>query len=104
MRSLPWCPDKSPPRRANVRGHGPRSGNSMSNTKPKRRTSVERNIWKRADGRLEVGFRDSSGKQRWRVPDFPAAFDTITEARRARDAVLGKKASGGRVQPNPKLT
>jgi integrase len=61
------------------------------------------NIYERPDGRFEVGFRDSTGKQRWKVPDFPAAFDTITEARRARDKVLGMKAGGERVQPSPKL-
>src|SRR4051794_25752015 len=70
---------------------------------PKRRTSVERNIWRRADGRFEVGYRDSEGKQRWRVPGSPASFDTITEARRARATVLGMKAGGEQVKPSPRL-
>jgi integrase len=68
-----------------------------------RRTRVERNIYRRRDGKLEIGFRDSAGKQRWRVPNYPAAFDTITEARNARLAVLGLKAGGEQVKPSPKL-
>jgi hypothetical protein len=68
-----------------------------------RRTRVEKNIYQRADGRYEVGYRDSSSKQRWRVPDFPAAFDTITEARKARDVVIGLKQGGEQVKPSPKL-
>jgi integrase len=77
---------------------------SMSSSKAtRRRVSVERNIYRRPDGRFEVGFRDTNGKQRWRVPGFPAAFDTISHARRARDAVKGMKASGERVQPSPRL-
>src|SRR5689334_1059920 len=62
------------------------------------------NIYARPDGLYEVGYRDSSGKQRWRVPDAPPTFSTITEARRARDKVLGMKAGGERVQPAPRLT
>jgi integrase len=68
-----------------------------------RRTRVEKNIYQRPDGRYEVGYRDSSSKQRWRVPDFPAAFDTITEARKARDVVIGHKQGGEQVKPSPKL-
>ena len=73
----------------------------MSTTQPTppRRVRVERNIYRRPDGKLEVGYRDSHGKQRWRVPDFPPTFNTISEARRARDAVLGRKASGQTIKP-----
>ena len=71
----------------------------------RRRVAGEKNhnVYERPDGLFEVGYRDSAGKQRWRVPDFPAAFKTITEARRARDSVLGRKASGETVKPSPKL-
>lgn len=31
-----------------------------------RRTRVERNIYLRTSGTYEVGFRDGTGKQRWR--------------------------------------
>ena len=80
----------------------------MASTDPKpRRSRVpgenNSNIYVRPDGLFEVGYRDSSGKQRWRVPDFPAKFETISEARRARNKVLGMKAGGERVQPSPKL-
>jgi integrase len=65
---------------------------------PPRRVSVERNIYKRADGKLEVGYRDSTGKQRW-----TPVVGGITAARAVRDDVLGRKARGERVAPNPKL-
>lgn len=64
-----------------------------------RRTRIEPNVYRRADGRLEIGYRDSTSKQRWAGP-----FDTITQARAERDKVLGAKAKGERVQPNPRLT
>ncbi|MCW3002619.1 MAG: integrase family protein [Conexibacter sp.] len=63
-----------------------------------RRVSVEKNIYKRADGKLEVGYRDSTGKQRW-----TPVVGGITAARAVRDDVLGRKARGERVAPNPKL-
>lgn len=75
----------------------------MSTSKPKPRRVREpgpknSNIYRRADGRLEIGYRDSCGTQRWRGP-----FDTISHARAERDKVLGDKASGKVVQPNPRL-
>jgi integrase len=66
---------------------------------PARRERVERNIYKRADGKFEVGFRDSTGRQRWRVVQ-----GGITAARNERDAILGDKGRGKHVQPNPRLT
>lgn len=63
-----------------------------------RRVSVEKNIYKRADGKFEVGYRDSTGKQRW-----TPVVGGITAARAVRDDVLGRKARGERVTPNPKL-
>jgi integrase len=74
---------------------------SMSTSKatPARRTRVERNIYVRPDGKtFEVGYRDSSGKQRWKV-----IAGGITAARRERDSLIGSKAKGEIVQPNPRL-
>jgi integrase len=71
-------------------------------SKPKRRVPVggkdNQNLYWRRDGRIEIGYRDSAGKQRW-----TPAFDTITQTRRERDKILGARAKGERVQPNPKL-
>lgn len=72
---------------------------SKSNSSPTpRRTSVERNVYRRSDGRFELGYRDSTGKQRWQVID-----GGIMAARAERDAILGDKGKGKRVQPNPRL-
>jgi integrase len=74
---------------------------SSSNATPRRRREPgdrNRNIYRRYDGRFEIGYRDSSGRQRW-----THAYDTITAARAARDDLLGRKARGDRVQPNPRL-
>lgn len=37
------------------------------NSKQPRRVRVERNIYRRASGAYEVGFKDGTGKQRWRT-------------------------------------
>lgn len=74
---------------------------SSSHATPRRRREPgdrNRNIYRRYDGRFEVGYRDSTGRQRW-----TRAYDTITAARAARDDLLGRKARGDRVQPNPRL-
>jgi integrase len=67
-----------------------------------RRTRVERNIYRRepVGGRAihEVGYRDSAGRQRWKTVE-----GGIIAARAARDDILGRKARGERVQPNPAL-
>jgi integrase len=67
-----------------------------------RRVRVERNIHRRKDAAghnvHEVGYRDSSGRQRWRTVD-----GGIMAARAMRDDVLGRKGRGERVQPNPRL-
>jgi hypothetical protein len=55
-------------------------------------------IYRRPDGKLEIGYRDSLGKQRWKVVN-----GGITAARAERDAILGSKARGDRVRPNPRL-
>lgn len=74
---------------------------STADATPRRRREPgarNSNIYRRYDGLLEVGYRDSTGKQRWTRP-----FDTITAARRERDAILAAKGLGKRVQPNPRL-
>lgn len=74
----------------------------MSAAAPKRRVRVtgdrNRNIYKRYDGRFEVGYRDSTGRQRWNGP-----HDTVTRARAVRDDLLGRKAKGERTNSNPRL-
>lgn len=72
----------------------------MDGAKPTpRRVRVEPNIYRRSDGKLELGYRDSSGTQRWKVID-----GGIMAARKERDTIKGSKAKGENVQPNPKLT
>ena len=74
---------------------------SSSHATPRRRREPgdrNRNIYRRYDGRFEIGYRDSTGRQRW-----TRAYDTVTAARAARDDLLGRKARGDRVQPNPRL-
>jgi integrase len=58
-----------------------------------------RNIYRRADGVFEIGYRDSTGRQRWKVIE-----GGITAARAARDDVLGRKGRGERVTPSPRLS
>src|SRR4051794_13206761 len=65
----------------------------------KRRERVEPGIYRRADGRLEIGFRDSTGRQRWRVVE-----GGITVARRQLDVEKGKRAQGERIADDPRLT
>ena len=75
----------------------------MSKANPiARRVRVEANIYSRRDARgrtiHEVGFRDSTGRQRWRTVQ-----GGITAARTVRNDILARKGKGERVQPNPKL-
>ena len=44
---------------------------------------VERNIYRRASGVYEVGFKDGAGRQRWRTVD-----GGITAARAVRDELI----------------
>lgn len=69
--------------------------------KPARRIRVEPNIYKRADGTFEVGYRDSTGKQRWKT--LPPRVG-IKAARAVRDDILARRGRGERVRPSPKLT
>jgi len=63
-----------------------------------RRVRIERNIYRRASGVYEVGFKDASGRQRWRTVD-----GGITAARAVRDELLSQRARGERVTNNGRL-
>jgi integrase len=65
----------------------------------KRRERVERGVYRRPDGRLEIGFRDASGRQRWRAVD-----GGIKAARKALDIERAKRATGEQTAANPRLT
>lgn len=58
-----------------------------------RRVRVERNIYRRPTGVFEVGFKDASGKQRWRTVD-----GGITAARALRDQLVAQR---NRREPAP---
>jgi integrase len=65
----------------------------------KRRTRVESGIYRRPDGRLEIGYRDASGKQRWRVVE-----GGIAAARKQLTTERAKRDRGERVAADPRLT
>lgn len=56
------------------------------------------NIYERSNGTLEIGYRDSAGKQRWKT-----VAGGITAARTERDTILSARGRGEIIQPNPKL-
>src|SRR4051812_10613992 len=68
--------------------------------RPKRRVAVpgRRGVYWRADGLLEVGYRDADGRLRWRGP-----FETITAARDERGDARAKARGGERESSNPRL-
>src|ERR1700759_4560536 len=63
-----------------------------------RRVRVERNIYRRPTGVLEVGFKDASGIQRWRTVD-----GGIMAARKLRDELLARRGRGETVAPHSRL-
>ncbi|HUA49189.1 MAG TPA: site-specific integrase [Solirubrobacteraceae bacterium] len=63
-----------------------------------RRVRVERNIYRRASGVFEVGFKDGAGRQRWRTVE-----GGITAARAARDELLVRRSRGERIASNARL-
>ena len=63
-----------------------------------RRVRVERGIYRRPTGVLEVGFKDETGRQRWRTVD-----GGILAARKVRDDLAARRARGESVAPKPKL-
>lgn len=75
----------------------------MSTTNGSRRQRVpgdrNNNIYRRSDGKFEIGYRDSDGRQRWQT----VSDDRITAVRAVRDDLLGRKGRGERVVPNREL-
>jgi hypothetical protein len=70
----------------------------MHTSNQPRRVRVERNIYRRASGVYEVGFKDATGKQRWRT-----VGGGITAARVVRDSLLARRSRGERVSENGRL-
>ena len=64
-----------------------------------RRVRVERNIYRRSSGVYEIGFKDRTGKQRWRTVQ-----GGITAARAVRDELLARRGRGERFEPKTRLT
>jgi hypothetical protein len=65
---------------------------------PARRVRVERGVYRRPTGVLEVGFKDETGRQRWRTVD-----GGILAARKVRDDMAARRARGESVAPKTKL-
>ena len=63
-----------------------------------RRVRVERAIYRRWTGVLEVCFKDENGRLRWRTVD-----GGILAARKLRDDLAARRARGESVAPKPKL-
>jgi integrase len=63
-----------------------------------RRVRVERAIYRRSTGVLEVCFKDENGRLRWRTVD-----GGILAGRKLRDHLGARRARGESVAPNPKL-
>jgi integrase len=63
-----------------------------------RRVRVERGIYRRPTGVLEVGYRDERGRQRWRT-----VAGGILAARQIRDDLNARRARGESVAPKAKL-
>jgi hypothetical protein len=63
-----------------------------------RRARVERGIYRRSTGTLEVGYRDETGRQRWRTVD-----GGILAARKVRDDLSARRARGESIAPKAKL-
>ena len=64
----------------------------------KRRERIESGVYRRPDGRLEIGWRDASGTQRWHVVD-----GGIKAARNLLATEHAKRAKGERIA-SPRLT
>jgi integrase len=63
-----------------------------------RRVRVERNIYRRPTGVLEVGFKDAAGIQRWRTVD-----GGIMAARKLREELLARRGRGETVAPDSRM-
>lgn len=62
-----------------------------------RRVRVERGIYERPTGVLEVAYKDETGRLRWRTVD-----GGILAARKVRDDLSARRARGESVAPRPK--
>ncbi len=63
-----------------------------------RRVRLERNIYRRPTGVLEVGFKDAAGIQRWRTVE-----GGIMAARKLRDELLARRGGGDKLAPDSRL-
>lgn len=63
-----------------------------------RRVRVERGIYRRSTGVLEIAYKDETGRLRWRTVD-----GGILAARKVRDDVSARRARGESVAPKPKM-
>jgi hypothetical protein len=70
-----------------------------TDTPEPRRIRVERNIYRRANGVYEIGFKDGTRRQRWRTVE-----GGITAARAVRDELLARRGRGEQVAPKTRLT
>src|SRR5688572_1317485 len=64
-----------------------------------RRTRVEPGIYERADGKLEIGSRDATGRLRWQV-----VAGGILAARKQLVAAKAQRDRGDRIATDPRLT
>ncbi|MCW3004628.1 MAG: integration/recombination/inversion protein [Conexibacter sp.] len=71
----------------------------QTKSKAPRRTSLGGGIYLRSDGQYEIGWRDSTGKQRWKAP-----FRTKALARDAHAEEIARRARGEKVAHDPRLT
>lgn len=72
---------------------------SETNSRPPRRVRVEKGIYRRPDGKYEIGFRDAEGRLRWRGP-----FDRLDAAEAARGEEIAKRHRGEKITSDPKMT
>lgn len=63
-----------------------------------RRVRIERGIYRRSTGVLEVGFKDETGRQRWRTVD-----GGVLAARKVRDDLAARRPRGESVAPKPRM-
>jgi integrase len=78
----------------------PKEVNRMSNpSSTPRRVRIENGIYRRPDKRLEIGWRDAQGKQRWKV-----VGGGIKAARAALAQEHARRARGEALAADPRLT
>lgn len=70
----------------------------MADSNTPRRVRVERGIYRRPTGVLEVAYADETGRVRWRTVN-----GGILAARKVRDDLSARRARGESIGPKPKL-